>query len=93
MEQVERIVVNHCQSKCGKSPTVSCSSTGFFSADKCLKNGSAVSDPDNDPDCKDLKDDNGDDCQYNVFIKHWILYLVLIIIILFGIGIFIYALS
>ena len=47
----------------------------------------------NDPDCKDLKDDNGDDCQYNAFIKHWILYLVLIIIILFGLGIFIYALS
>ncbi len=80
-----------CQSKCGKppggntpppSPKANCSSTGFFSADKCLKNGSAVSDPSNDPDCKDLKDDNGDDCQYNAFIKHWILYSVSITILI-----------
>lgn len=75
------------------TPTASCSSTGFFSADKCLKNGSAVSDPSNDPYCKDLKDANGDDCQYNAFIKHWILYsvsialliLILILIIYFSI--------
>jgi len=64
------------------SPTVSCSSTGFFSADKCLKNGSAVSDPSNDSDCKKVKDYNGDDCQYNAFIKHWILYSVSITIII-----------
>tara|TARA_Y100000591_G_scaffold329447_1_gene358031 strand:- start:530 stop:1132 length:603 start_codon:yes stop_codon:yes gene_type:complete len=64
------------------TPTASCSSTGFFSADKCLKNGSAVSDPSNDPDCKKLTD-----CHYNLFIKHWILYSVSIILfILFILG-------
>lgn len=69
------------------TPTASCSSTGFFSADKCLKNGTAVSDPSNDPDCKKLKDANGDDCHYNPFIKHWILYSVSIILfILFILG-------
>ena len=34
-------------------PSYSCSSTSIFSADKCLKNGSVVTDPSSDDGCKD----------------------------------------
>ena len=66
----------------GKTPALtppSCSSTGFFSADKCLKNGSAVTDPSSEDDCKKLED-----CHYSMWDKPaiWITISLIIIIII-----------
>jgi hypothetical protein len=65
-------------------PSYSCSSTSIFSADKCLKNGSVVTDPSSDDGCKDC---------HGILSPHkfWLWLIIVISIIVFLI--IIYAIS
>jgi len=66
------------------TPSYSCSSTSIFSADKCLKNGSVVTDPSSDDGCKDC---------HGILSPHkfWLWLIIVISIIVFLI--IIYAIS
>jgi hypothetical protein len=62
-------------------PTYSCSSTGFFTSDKCLKDGSVVTDPSSDDGCKAA------DCNswYGPY-KFWLYFGIVMLLIFLFIG-------
>jgi hypothetical protein len=62
-------------------PKYSCSSTGFFTSDKCLKDGSVVTDPSSDDGCK------AKDCDswYGPY-KFWLYFGIVMLLLLLFIG-------